>query len=277
MAEHLFEVDIPAGFVGPIQLVDGKLHAVDGELNAHHSTDGGRSWSSSGLLFGSGGYLPSGGIMPQSMIRLASGAIAVNYWQQFPEPVGMREFQTCIRKTEDEGRTWSDPVQITFPNLPAYPTYLLQTRSGRLILPNEYAYKQDSRQYPHNSMKLCTTYYSDDEGDSSAESVDSVFVGEQDRGARAAFVEAPCIAETADGRLLLMFMRTEMQRIAQSYSCDGGVHWQQGEFNDLVSSRSEIWLDRMPASGNLLCVWNQVSAEETRSGFYRSRLSAAVS
>ena len=125
-------------------------------------------------------------------------------------------------------------------------------------------------------MKLCTTYYSDDEGDSWAESVDSVFVGEEDRGARAAFVEAPCIAETDDGRLL-MFMRTEMQRIAQSYSCDGGVHWQQGKFNDLVSSRSEIWLDRMPASGDLLCVWNQVSAEETRSGFYRSRLSAAVS
>ena len=136
MAEHLFEVDIPAGFVGPIQLVDGRLLAVDAELNAHHSTNGGRSWNSSGPLFGSGGYLPPGGIMPQSMIRLASGAIAVNYWQQLPEPVGMREFQTCIRKTEDEGRSWSDPVQITFPNLPAYPTYLLQTRSGRLILPN---------------------------------------------------------------------------------------------------------------------------------------------
>ena len=63
------------------------------------------------------------------------------------------------------------------------------------------------------------------------------------------------LLQTTSGRLL-MFMRTEMQRIAQSYSIDGGVHWEQGALNELVSSRSEIWLDRMPGSGDLLCVWN---------------------
>ena len=125
-------------------------------------------------------------------------------------------------------------------------------------------------------MKLCTVFYSDDDGASWSESADTVFVCEQDRGAYASFVEAPCVTETTDGRLL-MFMRTEMQRIAQSYSNDGGVHWQQGIFNNLLSSRSEIWIDRLPDTGDLLCVWNQVSAEETLSGFYRSRLSAAVS
>ena len=275
MTGQLFEVDVPAGFVGPIQLHDGRLFGVGADLNAVHSADEGRSWVPSGPLFDTS-RSAGGNIKPMSMIRLASGAIAVNYWHHLTEPVGMRECDTFLRRSTDEGRSWTEPVRVTGPNLPAYPTYLLQSSSGRLLLPNEYAFKQDGRQYPHNSMKVCTMLYSDDEGATWAESVDSVFVGEEDRGARAAFVEAPCVTETADGRLL-MFMRTEMQRIAQSYSSDGGVHWEQGVFNELMSSRSEIWLDRIPGSGDLLCVWNQVSAGETRTGFYRSRLSAAIS
>ena len=277
MTAPLFEVGIPPGFVGPIRLKDGRLFGVAADLHALYSTDEGKSWDLSGSAFDSNRHAPADGrIKPMSMVRLASGAIAVNYWQQLSEPVGMRECETFFRKTEDEGRTWSDPVRVTWPNTPAFPTYLLQTSNGRLILPNEYSYRQDSRHHRHNNMKLCTVFYSDDEGDTWAESDDSVFVGEEDRGARASFVEAPCIAEAADGRLL-MFMRTEMQRIAQSYSRDGGVHWEQGVFNELVSSRSEIWLDRIPDTADLLCVWNQVDAEETRTGFYRSRLSSAIS
>jgi hypothetical protein len=36
-------------------------------------------------------------------------------------------------------------------------------------------------------------------------------------------------------------------------------------------------LRRIPETGDLLCVWNQVSANEIRNGFRRSRLSAAIS
>ena len=277
MAEHLFEVEIPTGFVGPIRLLDGRMLGLDGKLNLLHSSDDGRTWDqSSPLPDPADTALVGETFQPMSLIRLASGAIAVNYWQRLAQPVGIREVRTLFRKTEDEGLTWSEPVLVTWPGTPSYPTYMIQTGDGRLIMPNEYAFGQDTRQFPHNSMKLCTAFYSDDEGVSWSESADTVFVCEQDRGAYASFVEAPCIAETNDGRLL-MFMRTEMQRIAQSYSSDGGVHWEQGEFNDLVSSRSEIWIDRLPDSGDLLCVWNQVSAEETLSGFYRSRLSSAVS
>lgn len=277
MADLLFEVEIPSGFVGPIRLVDGRLFGLDSKLNHLHSSDDGRSWEQSGPMPDPEDVTLAGEVFqPMSLIRLASGAIAFNYWQRLPDPTGMRECRTLFRKTPDEGLTWSNPVVVTWPNTPAYPTYMMQTQAGRLVMPNEYAFKQDTRHHIHNSMKLCTTFYSDDEGDSWAESADCVFVCEQDRGASVSFVEAPCVAETTDGRLL-MLMRTEMQRIAQSYSSDGGVHWEQGVFNDLVSSRSEIWLDRMPGTGDLLCVWNQVSTEETLSGFYRSRLSAAIS
>ena len=34
---------------------------------------------------------------------------------------------------------------------------------------------------------------------------------------------------------------------------------------------------RLPRTADLLCIWNQASAEEIGSGFYRSRMSSAVS
>ena len=281
MTDILFEIEVPIGFVGPVRLNDGRILGLgmspDFQPNIMLSADGGRTWSNSGpMIDRAGRQFTRRRTSLMSLIRLASGALALNYWEAVAEPVGMRTHQTFFQKSLDEGKTWSDPIQVTWPNTPSNPTYLVQTRSGRLVLPNEYSYNQATQYHKHNSMKICTVLYSDDEGETWAESADSVFVGEKDRGAHIAFVEAPCIVETADGRLL-MFMRTEMQRLAQSYSIDGGVHWEQGSLNALLSSRSEVWLDRIPTTGDLLCVWNQVGAEEIRTGFYRSRLSSAIS
>jgi len=277
MPNQLFEVELPSGFIGPIRLKDGRLLGFDVAMNHLHSGDDGRTWHPSPPPVDAVDKALAGELFqPMSLIRLASGAIAVNYWQRLRNPIGTRVCRTLFRKTEDEGVTWSAPVQVTWPETPAFPTYMVQLRSGRLIMPNEYAFGQDTQHRRHNSMKLCSAFYSDDEGVSWAESADSIFVREENRAAQVSFVEAPCVTETADGRLL-MVMRTEMQRIAQSYSSDGGVHWQQGVFNDMLSSRSEIWIDHLPGTGDLLCVWNQVSAQETRTGFYRSRLTSAVS
>ena len=74
-----------------------------------------------------------------------------------------------------------------------------------------------------------------------------------------------------------MFMRTWYQRIAQSYSKDGGQTWSPAKLNDLVSSNSEISLARIPKTDHLLCIWNQADTQEIRTGYYRARLSAAVS
>jgi hypothetical protein len=98
----------------------------------------------------------------------------------------------------------------------------VQLESGRIVVPSEYAFKQ-AAQTGRFEMSVCTVFYSDDEGGAWRESADAMFVRE-DGGARIHFVETPCVAETADGRMLC-FMRTEMQRLAQSYSDDGGIHW----------------------------------------------------
>ena len=116
---------------------------------------------------------------------------------------------------------------------------------------------------------------SDDDGASWDESPDALFLF-GDGGSRIHSTEVPCIAETGDGRLL-MFMRTQLQRLAQSYSDDGGEHWTEVELNELVASHSEVWLARLTNTDDLLCVWNQVSSHEITSGCYRARLSSAIS
>ena len=277
MAEPLYDVEVPFRFVGPIGLKDGRLLGFNWPLKIMHSADGGRTWQDEGPMINRDGteFIGKDPVI-KNVIRMASGAIAVAYWEEAPQKTGSGTLQSFFRKSLDDGKTWSDPVQVTWPNTPTVTTFLMQMSSGRLILPNAYAYSQDGKKFRHNAMQISTVFYSDDEGETWGESADSVFVGEEDHGARATSVEEPTIAETADGRLL-MFMRTEVQRIAQSYSADGGEHWEQGVLNSLVSSLAAVWLTRIPTTGDLLCVWNQSSAEETATGYYRSRLSSAIS
>ncbi len=276
MTDQLFEIEIPFRFVGPIQLKDGRLLGLEWPMKKLYSADGGRTWQNEGPLVNRDGTEFIGeDPVPKNMIRMTSGAIAINYWEKVPKAKGTRTLETYFRKSLDEGETWSDPVRVTRPDTPAGTTFMMQMNNGRLIVPNSYSYAQDSQNYRHNNMQISTVFYSDDEGETWDESVDSVFVGAENRGADAASAGESVIAETADGRLL-MFMRTEVQRIAQSYSTDGGVHWEQGVLNSLVSSLSPIWLTRIPTTGDLLCVWNQSTSEETATGYYRSRLTSAI-
>jgi hypothetical protein len=90
----------------------------------------------------------------------------------------------------------------------------------------------------------------------------------------------PCgeasIAETADGRVMLVG-RSTVGRLVVSYSSDGGETWSALRPMALASSNSPPRMRRIPGTGHLLLVWNQVSGEEIRRGFRRSRLSAAIS
>ena len=86
----------------------------------------------------------------------------------------------------------------------------------------------------------------------------------------------PNVAETSDGRLLL-FARSTVGRLVSSYSYDHGSTWYAVRPTELASGQSPPVLIRIPQTGDLLCVWNQVSREEIRRGYKRNRLSAAIS
>jgi len=130
-------------------------------------------------------------------------------------------------------------------------------------------------------MGFCKTYYSDDEGKTWHGCRGGMFgwfnqEGVPDGTGGLTDVYEPTAAETNDGGLL-MFARCKRGRVVQCCSLDAGETWLSMRPTDLASSQSPPMLIRLPWTGDLLCVWNQVSAEEIRRGAHRSRLCAAIS
>ncbi len=88
--------------------------------------------------------------------------------------------------------------------------------------------------------------------------------------------EEPVVSELKGGRLLC-FMRSTCGRILKSYSADGGKAWTKVETTDLAMSNSPCRLNRIPNTGDLVLVWNQMSVDEIKAGYRRGRLSVAIS
>ena len=215
---------------------------------------------------------------------LASGRLGLCYgrWQQVNN---LRRQQIFFRTSVDEGRSWSPEISVT--PLPGDDLYALHgsltlLESGRLILP---AYTSFSHDYVGRPRGIGHTWlpeyyathmlYSDDEGQTWDHTGALFLWKDMGYGGTASCGEA-CVAETSDGRLLMLGRSTNM-RALRSYSRDGGETWRLIDLTDLKSSNAPIRLARIPSTGDLLIVWNQVTAEEHRNGYGRGRLSTAVS
>ena len=181
---------------------------------------------------------------------------------------------------------------------------MIQLRNGRLLFPSRTFFQNDSHpelrrndvvtvglwkglprliagHYHNPEIDIAAVSYSDDEG-TSWERGDDCLMGWFDahgvpngQGGVTACDE-PSVAETNDGRVLF-FGRSTVGRIVSSSSSDNGETWSAVRPTDLPASYSPPYLTRIPSTGDLLCVWNQVSREEIRRGYRRNRLSAAVS
>lgn len=285
---------------GIVELADGSLMLAQGAglyETVHNepvyriSKDGGKTWTDP---------QPMGcDIGVAGMIRLASGRLAV-----YGQKGSQRGKGVYFSVSEDEARTWR-PGKL----IPAYQDFnpmfhsLTQLSSGRLLLVGYWealnVHARDIQRITmtnwgywrgvelwmegHRSaeMGICLSYYSDDEGQTWKQCDGGMFgwfnqVGEPDGTLGITDVYEPTAAETKDARVL-MFARCKRGRIVQCYSLDGGETWLSMQPTELASSQSPPMLVRIPSTGDLLCVWNQVSGEEIRRGFHRSRLSAAIS
>jgi hypothetical protein len=99
-------------------------------------------------------------------------------------------------------------------------------------------------------------YLSDDAGKSWRRSTSTL----EGRGAdgRRVTVQEPGVVELGDGRLM-MFCRTDAGSQFVSYSTDGGDSWSELAPSKLASPVSPATIERMPWSGELVCVWNDHS------------------
>ena len=90
-------------------------------------------------------------------------------------------------------------------------------------------------------------------------------------------VGEPIAVELSDGRIL-MYLRSNMGRFFSTYSDDQGETWYESvPVESLVCPPTPCCLRVIPKSSDLLIIWNQVSHFESMKGYYRHRLSCAVS
>ena len=288
-SNSVFEGQFPIGYGGIVQLEHNKLFFATLGVRGSISEDGGRNWSEPFPLRGPEGPFEG---KPVGLIRLASGALAMHYCTD--RYLGGYH-GLWYRWSVDEGATWSEAVRINQPGATAWPLSdaMVQIRSGRLLLPVFWCFGHRAKEclklgasqyangqiYGHSwipEMSITCVYLSDDEGKTWFRSDDELMLWVNEGYGNMASCDEPTVAQMSNGNLIL-FMRTTQGRIVQSISEDDGETWSLAALNSLCNSDSPPRIRRIPSTGDLHCVWNNVTIEENRRGFRRSRLTSAVS
>ena len=288
----LDQVFLSPSYSSVIPLADGRLMWVWGQgkrdpepLQANFSDDEGQSWSAPAALQYRNGE-PVEGVFGIHLVRLQSGRIGMVQTS--------RTGQQAFHVSADEGETWSAGVDINAPDIDANTSHdvSIVLEDGRIVVPvystigptplspRPKRLQRFSEAY-FGANIACTlrysySYYSDDEGETWQRSRNETFVP-IDNGALGSYsFEEPALVALKDGRILMMG-RTYLGQHFKAFSEDRGESWTEPEPTGLVLVPSPCVIKRIPTTGDLLIIWNQVSRWEYMVGLYRHRLTCAVS
>jgi sialidase-1 len=215
------------------------------EIWARLSEDGGYTWQAPYLLQENIGRC---NVMSVGFLGLHSGTLLFGFAVKNHPSEDCRYY---VRHSRDEGRTWGAPL-LAIPE-PGYFVVnndrLLQTREGRLVLP-------EGRTWQRRSPYL-------DLPDSP--------VGLQEPG----------IVECGDGSLW-MYTRTDRGSIYACRSMDAGISWSEPQPTSLVAPVSPASARRLPGSDEILMLYNDrrgvpYSPDRSTLFHHRTPLTAAVS
>ena len=258
-----------------IRLKDGRIlfvytHFTEGSgdhagayLAGRFSEDDGKSWTKKDVV-----VLPNEGkmnIMSVSLLRLQSGKIALFYLRKNSEA-------DCIpymRISTDEARTWSEPVRC-IDKVGYYVMNndrVIQLPDGRLLLPVSLHNTPESNHF--TGFGRVFTFYSDDQGRTWHQSQE---VANPDN----IVLQEPGLIALKDGRLML-FCRTTSGVQYFSFSKDRGESWSPVEPGNIKSPCSPASIERIPATGDLLLVWNNNYEPEEGGGGRRTPFNLAIS
>ena len=193
-----------------------------------YSSDLGKTWGPTFILVENTAKM---NVMSVSLLRLQSGELALTYMFKNSH----EDCSVLYRLSKDKGKRFSEPIEIT-------PTrafgsrndQLVQLRSGRLLAPCQ---RLDN--WPKVRHSLTQVLYSDDKGKTWN---GSKLVDIRDNGDGA---DEPGVVELEDGRIL-MYFRTDLGRIYQSFSSDKGVSWTTPVESSLVAPVSPSVIKRVP-------------------------------
>ena len=204
-----------------------------------HSSDRGQTWTKPFTIVENTAKM---NVMSVSLLRLQSGEIALTY--MFKD--SQEDCSVLFRLSVDEGQTFSEPVKIT-PRKSFWVMNndrLVQLSSGRLLAPCQ---RLDN--WPKVRHSLTQVLYSDDKG-KTWQGSELVDIRDNFDGA-----DEPGVVQLADGRIL-MYFRTDLNAVYQSFSSDGGITWTKPEATALAAPVSPSVIKRVPSTDDLLIVWN---------------------
>ena len=278
---------------------NGTLECFDSALNRAVSRDGGRTWSGHKRMEDIIKRTPVGRLPGFGWIRLPSGSIGMGWQEHGTTPDGHPYVKLWWRISENEGKTWSEDIPINPTGelgTPYHGEPMRITSTERLLLPVRHCFRNDYQRdkscpsgygwwkgkkvgieghnhYPE--IDITYVYYSDNEGNTWKRCYGDIFGWLRRGWDNIVACDEPGLDELKDGRIM-MLMRSTIGRLLQVFSEDGGEHWSLAEPSPLTSSYSPCALKKIPQTGDLLCVWNQVSPDEIRLGKGRGRLSCAI-
>ena len=279
-----------------IGLRSGRIVACAGR-SFGYSDDGGLTWSEPIETSYPNGDVPRFA----NLVELSDGNLGgVDFRNQPSNAPYAYKTEAHFSVSEDLGKSWSEPK----PMLPGYrlpatafQNALIRTSGGRLLQPVYFAIGQDrwhqpgapfaggwvdgeftttDAHYYDPHFGACYVIYSDDEGRTWQPNRDGELLIIPEHGGYHVGCFEPSVVEIEPNRLL-MFLRSKLGRVFQSWSDNDGETWSRPQPTHLAASNSPNIVKKLPATGHLLAVWNQHSEREVRQGYIRTRLSAAVS
>ncbi len=235
------------------------------ELAARFSGDGGRTWSlrEFQVVRNEGGQ----NVMSVSLLRMPGGEIGLFYLRKN----SAQDCRLYLRRSRDEAHTWED-AELCIPDEGYYVVNndrVQRLSTGRIVIPAA-RHCAPGGKYTNRGTAVC--YFSDDAGKTWRRSLTEL---EGPEGSPAGLQE-PLVIELKDKRLM-MLCRTDRGSQFRSYSSNGGETWTPAEATDIKSPLSPASIARIPATEDLLLVWNDHSKIEASLKGKRTPFSVAVS
>jgi sialidase-1 len=245
------------------EFAGGAGDAAAARVVARESRDGGRTWGEARVLQENVG---AQNVMSVTLRRLKPGSPDGPLGLFYLVKNGPADLKVHLRVSDDEAKSFGKAVCVT--DGPGYHVMnndrVAVLSTGRIVCP---VARTDDVSKGGHFVSLC--FFSDDGGKTWRKGADAVDAPK--RGAM-----EPEVVELADGTLL-MIARTQLGHIATALSKDGGDHWgDPGQF-PVKAPESPATVRRVPATGDLLLVWNNTYDPKAGHGGKRTPLTAAVS
>ncbi len=246
---------------------EGDSDFFPGRLVAQISADGGRTWAGRRVVAEPGPQDIN--VYSPSLLRRKDGALVFCFMRYHRrEGGGNPPASAYAWVSHDDGDTFA-PLSTLWQNSTSTlcSATLRQLSSGRLLIP---VCRDSSRpgERDHWQSGVC---WSDDDGRTWT-------LGDQwvDAGMRGAM--EPHVEESRDGRLM-MVVRTQLGAIYRAESRDSGRTWSPATSLGLEAPESCPELIRIPATGDLLLIWNAARYDAKWASHFgkRTPLSVAIS